>query len=89
MQGELDSELKILQQRRTMTSTFDKCTKPAGTGTDYPAMRRCHRRLSIKSYAGIIYAMQSCCLCEDMRKKWMLFVEKGTCHHLVNSKYKN
>ena len=46
MQHEHDSEFKIVQQRRAKTTTSDKSAKPPGTGTDYPAIRRCHRRLS-------------------------------------------
>lgn len=87
MQDEPDSEFKIVQQRRAKTTTSDRCAKPPGTGTDYPAMRRSHRRLSTKSYAGRNEV--SCSLCEDMRKKEVQFAEKATCHHLVNSKCKN
>lgn len=67
VQGEHDSEFKIVQQRRAKTTTSDKCTKPPGTGTDYPAIRRCHTRLTNKSYAD--RSEVSCSLCEEMRKK--------------------
>ena len=67
MQGEHDGEFKIAQQRRAETTASDKCAEPPGTGTDYPAVRRCHRRLSVKSSAGRDEV--SCSLCEDMRKK--------------------
>lgn len=66
-QGEHDGEFKTVRQRRAEATTSDKCAKPPGTGTDYPAIRRCHRRLSIKSYAGRTEVSGS--LCEDMRKK--------------------
>lgn len=87
MQGERDSKFKIVPQRRAKTTTFDKRAKPPGTGTDYPAIRRCHRRLSIKSYAARNEV--SCSLCEDMSEMEIQFIEKATCHHLVNSKCKN
>lgn len=87
MQPEHGSEFKIVQQRRTKRATSDKSTKPPGTGTDYPAIRRYHRRLSIKSSTGRNEV--SCSLCEDVREKEIGFVGKATCHHLVNSKCKN